>query len=426
MAESLSRGRRTAIAIILIVALVLGFAAVFSTWIKRQALDTHHWTNTSTKLLANDKIQAALGIYLADQVFSNVDVEAQLRSTLPGPTQALAAPAAAGLRELGDRAAPELLARPRIQALWKASNEAAHKQLIKVLKGGGPNVSTDQGKVTLNLHNIADQLAANLGVESQLAAARQKLPVKAGNLVILRSDEIKTAQDVAEGVKNLSILLTILSLGLFALAVALAPGHRRGVICRVGWSFVALRLGSLLIRRLSGNAVVDGLVQAETVKPPAHEAWDISTPLLYTMAISGLIYGFVIIGAAWVAGATGSATAVRRSLAPSMRERPGLVYGSAGLVYLLVLAWGPTPAFRNVLPVLLIGATLVAGIEALRRQTAREFPDAKHGDTTQAVRGLFDRGNGLDDLERLTSLHDRGLLTDEEFKVEKALVLHQP
>src|SRR3954454_776291 len=282
-------GRRHWIVVtILVLAIITGFGAIISTWVKRQVLDTHHWTTTTSKLLANEKIDAALGAYLADQLFTQVDVADQIRGVLPAPAQGLAAPAAAGLRGIAERRAPEMLTRPAVQDAWRAANTTAHAQLVKLLNGGGSNVSTKNGNVVLNLHNIVDQLAAQLGVEKQVSAAREKLagagggavqsrlnikvPATPGQLTVLRSDELKAAQNGAKGLKSISIVLTVLSLGLFALSVYLSGAHRRVALRTVGWSFVGMSLAALLARRVLGNQVVDSLAQTESIKPAAHEA----------------------------------------------------------------------------------------------------------------------------------------------------------
>jgi hypothetical protein len=156
-----------------------------------------------------------------------------------------------------------------------------------------------------------------------------------------------------------------------------------------------------------------------------------------------VIYGLVLVTAAWLAGPTRPAVAVRRALAPSLRDHSLRVYAGAGLVYLLVLVWGPTPALRHAIPILLIAALLALGIELLRRQAAQEFPAAQPGDAMRDLRGWLDsrrgpapvataqrpttagNGNGvrLDQLERLASLHDSGALTDEEYSAEKGLLI---
>ena len=99
----------------------------------------------------------------------------------------------------------------------------------------------------MDLHALVDELAATLGVSSQLAAAQAKLqgstgasarataqqklgitlPPTSGQLVILRANQLETAQNIASGVKGLAIVLPAIALGLFALAVYLARGRRR-------------------------------------------------------------------------------------------------------------------------------------------------------------------------------------------------------
>jgi hypothetical protein len=104
----------------------------------------------------------------------------------------------------------------------------------------------------------------------------------------------------------------------------------------------------------------------------------------------------------------------------------------------MVLLWGPTPAFRKIIPIVLIAALIVLGIELLRRQAAREFPEAQAGDAVHSLREAWATrhdhqkpvvvaaaGNGaqVEQLERLAALHDRGALTDAEYAAEKTTLL---
>jgi hypothetical protein len=425
----MTRGRRIAVAGVLVLAVVTLLVAVLSTWVKRQALDTDNWTNTSSRILESKNVQATLGAYLVDQLFTNVDVAGTLRSELPTQFQGLAGPAAGGLRQVADRAAPQLLARPRVQNAWRLANENAHKQFLRILNGGGPVVSTANGEVVLDLHALVTQLAGNIGIGDRVSGA---LPADAGRLVIMRANQLKTAQNVAKGVRHLSIVSTIASFFLFGLAIFLARGRRRHTLRTTGWCFFGVGVFCLLVRRMGGDWIVDGLVRAESVKPAAHDTWNIGTGLLRAIALAFVIYGLVIVVAAWLAGPSRSAQAVRRALAPSLRDHPWRVYAGVGFVYLLVLLWGPTPALRHIVPILIIAALLVLGVEVLRRQTAREFPDAQAGDTIHRLRAWYDarrgrpapEGNGhVKELERLASLHDSGALTDEEYTTEKTLLL---
>jgi hypothetical protein len=459
-----ARRHKVLVRVLFAVAVVTGLVAMFAVWANRQALNTDNWTKTSSRLLANQNIRNALGAYMVDQLFSNVDVAGQLRVVLPAQAQALAGPAAAGLRSLADQRAPIFLGRPRVQAAWQSANRAAHKELLTIINGGGNTVSTKNGEVVLDLHNLIAQLAGQLGVSSQVQAVQSKLqgsagaqarqavqqklgialPASAGQLVIMKSKQLKTVQDVAKGIHHLAVVFTAVSLALFALAVWLAQGWRRVALRTTGWCFVGLGLFVLFARRVVGDRVVDGLVSSPTVKPAAHDAWTIGTTLLYAIAIAMFAYGVILVLAAWLAGPTRSAVALRRSMAPSLRDHLGMAYGAVALVFLLVLLWGPTPATRKPLGIALFAALIALGMEVLRRQTAREFPDAKAGDTTERVKAWYGRrrsraahpatdGHGaaapmsvadrFAELDHLAALHDRGVVTDEEFAAQKAALL---
>ena len=91
---------------------VLAFLSVFAIWIERQALNTDDWVTTSGKLIQNSTIRSALGDYLVDQLYENVNVEKELKEILPGETKQLAGPAvgrpAPGRRRRGRKGAGNL------------------------------------------------------------------------------------------------------------------------------------------------------------------------------------------------------------------------------------------------------------------------------------------------------------------------------
>ena len=296
------RAHRFLVPVLLVLATVIGIAATFAVWVNRQALSTSNWSSTSGKVLQDKTFRPRSAPSLVHELFTNVNVSADLQKVLPTQLQPLAGPAAAGLQQLAGQLAPKVLASPQAQAAWIQANVAAHKELLKVLNGGGPVVSTESGVVTLNLHTLVSQLAATLGLSSQVAAVQSKLqgstgasvraaaqqklgiplPPANGQLVIMRSNQRKTAQDIANAVKHLAIALPALAILLFALAVYLARARRRRTLRTSGWCFVLIGVVLLLIRRVGGDAVVDGLVKVPSNKPAVHDVWNIGTSLLTT------------------------------------------------------------------------------------------------------------------------------------------------
>jgi hypothetical protein len=430
---------------LLIAAAVLTFFFAFASWVNRQALDTDEWTKTSSELLENEEVRNTLATYLVDELYANVDVAGELRAALPERTRGLAGPAAGGLREFAQRAARRALSGPRVQAAWEDLNRAAHEEFVKIVKDeGGDAASTSGGQVTLELR----PLVLNVGDQVGLGGLAEKLPPDAGQLTVLRSDQLDFAQDLADFIQTLVIVLLVLGLGLYGLALYLAKGRRRETLRAIGLIFALVGITVLVVRSLAGGVVVDELATTAAVEPAANEVWSIGTSLLSEIAGNLIINGIILLVVAWVAGATRPAFGLRRAAAPYMREQPGLVYALVGLIFLLMIAWGPTRAFRMPISLLIIAGLLVLGTEALRRQTAREFPDAtlegeglrdswarmresvsqrasdvsaRRSEAPTAVATSEDAR--IERLERLASLRDRGVLSNEEFERQKTEVL---
>ena len=354
-----------------------------------------------------------------------------------------------GLRDLAERATNELLQRPRVQALWENSNREAHELLLQILEGGGPAVSTEGGVVTLDVRALLEQLAERTGVGAKAAA---RIPPDAAQITILKSDQLGFAQDVADSLRPLAILLLALMLVFFGGAIALARGHRRETVRAVGFGLIVAGALALLLRTLGGDAVVNALATTEAVRPAAESVWEIATSLLVQAATATIGYGVVMVFAAWLAGPSRAAVATRHALAPYLR-RPEYAWGGTALIVVLVLLWSPTPGTRSFVPALLLTALLALGVEALRRLTAREFPDATTPGFGPAMRRSWERMRGAPErlravgdgrrtadglaapaepvepvdplvrLERLADLHDRGALTDAEFSDQKQELL---
>src|SRR5215204_2556679 len=119
------RPHRLAVAILLVVATILTFVAIFSFWVNRQAMNTDNWTETSGKLLEDEEIQAQLSTFLVTQLYANVDVQAELERALPPEATALAGPAAGGLRQLALQVAERALTTAAVQSIWAEANRSA-------------------------------------------------------------------------------------------------------------------------------------------------------------------------------------------------------------------------------------------------------------------------------------------------------------
>jgi hypothetical protein len=161
---------------------------------------------------------------------------------------------------------------------------------------------------------------------------------------------------------------------LWAVALWLAEGRRRDILKMIGISSIVAGLIVLVVRRLAGSYVVDALATTESVEQAAGDAWDILTSLLRDGGLTLLGIGVILLVAVWIAGPSGYATDARRWLAPHI-ARAEIAFGGAALLLGLLVWWGPTAQTHRWQLVIAAAVVLALGVEVLRRQTAKEFPN---------------------------------------------------
>lgn len=444
----MSRGRRRTIKALVVAGSILAFLSVFAIWVERQALNTNDWVNTSDRLIQNHTIRVALSDYLVDQLYSNVDVEAALEDKLPGESKQLAGPLAGGFRSVAPTVVEELLESSTAQSLWRDANRAAHEQLLAVLEDKKEAVSTDNGEVSLNLVGMVTNLAEQIGIGADLV---EKIPPDTGSITIMRSDQLKTAQNIAAAVKGLALVLSLLTFLAFGLAIYLSREGRWVTVLFCGIGLIAAAFAVIVARNVAGGIVTGQLVKDESARPAADAAWSISTSLMSSIATTVIVIGVLFVIAGWLASPTGSARAARKAVAPVLSDYAAYVYATLAIVVGIYFLSAPTQNLRSFLTTLIVAGLAAFGIHELRKQTQTEYPDADFGDNlgrakervVGVVKGanLGERAsklrlpevrrpggedvedNRLARLERLADLHQKGVLTDEELAAEKARIL---
>jgi hypothetical protein len=458
----MSRGRRRWVKALVALGSVLAFLSVFAIWVERQALNTDDWVQTSDKLIQDQKIRSALADYLVEQLYANVDLEKEFEEKLPGETKDFAGPLSGVVRSVAPSGVEKVLETSTAQSLWEDANRSAHEQLVAVLENKKEAVSTEEGEVKLQLGSLVTNLADQIGVGASLA---EKLPPDAAQVTILRSDQLKTAQNITVALKGLAIVLSLLTFIAFGLAIYLSGDERWVTVLYCGIGLIAAGFAVIVAREVAGGIVVGQLVEQESVKPAAERAWSISTSLMTSIATTVIVIGVLFGVAGWLASPSGSAKSARRYLAPTLREFPAYVYAGLAVVVGLYFLSAPTQNLRTFLTTLAVAGLTAFGIHSLRRQAQEEYPDVTYddlfGDTKDKVVGAVksgsasigeqasklklpevrrpevdgDGGRGgaasaapedtrLERLERLASLHEKGVLSDEELAAEKARLLN--
>jgi hypothetical protein len=495
---------------LVVFASVVLLVSMIANWVQTQVLDSHEFANSTEKILQNQDVQQQLSIFAVDQLYANVDVQAQIQQKLPPPAQPLAAPVTAATRQLATNVAERALASPQVQDLVATAINGAQQRFVSLIEDKGKFVSTQGGNVTLEYGSFVAELATRLGVDpstisqiqgfiqqystelkqrlttiqskiestratlsqaqagtispqtqqnlttletdaaqlhTTVASLQQKIagiqpkapaqlqsrlsdlqgrlaeldkrsvtvqgqaalvlkdPSQAnilkldptlaslqtrvttllnrqavqhpGEIVVMKSSGLSGLQDLVKVLRNLGFVLPLLALVLFLGAIYLAKGWRRETLIAAGGGILGAALLVLLIRHVLGSAVTDSVASSDAVKPAVTAVFGIISDGLRQRAVFVLVIGLGFIVGGLLAGPGRHEVAVRRFLAPYLRDQPVVVYAVLAFIFLLWLTLLPTiNNLGQVLVILVLAALAVVGVEILRRQTAREFPDA--------------------------------------------------
>lgn len=447
--EDLGAMKQVGRSIALVLASLFLLLSGLAVYVQRQVLDNQQWTETSTALLQNPTVRNEISLYIVDQIYANVDVSKEISKALPEQLDPLSGALAGGLRNLAVKGADEALAQPPIQSVWADANSATHQTLVDFLEGDTGALSASNGQVTLDLSTLAQTVGDRLGISN----LQDKLPADAANLKLADSQQLKSAQTAVKVLKGTSILFALLALLFFALYIFVAANRRRAVI-NTGIAFIAVGILTLVIRSVAGSLLVSQLVTNMSLQPAASDTWDIVTGLLSDQGWALVFYGVVAIAGGWLAGPSGAAKKAREAVAP-WADQPVVAWIAFVVVIALLIAWAPVEGLRHLWSCLLVIAIAGIGFEFLRRQTAREFPDAESPDweklrrnASKKISGIGESVRGktastrrraegigggrrsrkatesrLDEIQRLQELKKSGALTAKEFAAEKKRIL---
>jgi putative oligomerization/nucleic acid binding protein len=425
----MTRRRKIAVWVLIVLSTVVLLIAALTVFVKREVLDTDNFTASTTQLMRNPRVQSALAAFLVDQIYQNVDVKADLERQLPRNLKGLAGPAAAALNDYGTRAATRLLATSAVIDLVQRATRVAHAEFLRIVDGE-PGAGQ---KVYLELRPVVLKLASRLGLEDQVAA---RLPADAGRFLVLDDDNgtIQTVRQSVRLVRALSLFLLLVVVALYAFAIWLARGWRREAILRCGAGVLIVGLVLFVIRHVLQGVLLDALVGQRPARPAVSVTYVILTELLAAIAWTAVAVGTITVVLAFLAGPGRLARGFRQFAAPGLVRHPWIAWGIDAAAILLILIVAPIDDLNKLVSRLVTFAVIISLTEAIRRRAQEEHPDGgwrlenmdvpwRRAPATPATPAADTVGQ----LERLTMLHDRGAITNEEFdRMKTALVPAAP
>jgi hypothetical protein len=307
------RWRRALVAVLVIVGCILAPLSLVGVWLKSTLLDTDRYVATVGPLIDNPDVQKALANRITEALIQGTGVEDKLADALPSKVSFAAPAIASGLTNFVDQAALKAVQSDAFEKLWDTVNERAHRQVVALLEGKervSGALTTNNGQVVVKLGPLVAKVQQELesrGIDVFSGASNR---VKK-EIVLVDSDELKQVQGLTNLLQKLGYILPIVTLLVFAAAIALS-GNRRRTVLRAALG-VALTMAVLAVLFNAGRHFYLDALPDRVNRPAATAIYDQLLSFLRASLRTAFVVALLIALGAWIAGPGHLATKIRTS-----------------------------------------------------------------------------------------------------------------
>ena len=377
------RWRRILVAVLVVISVLLAPLTVMTIWLHNKVLSTSGYVQTVAPLATNQAIINAVANSVSTSLYNSLDVEAKAKDALPPKAEFLAGPIAGALNTFTHEATLKILNSSAFPKIWNEVNRVAHQQIVYALTGGGKVISTTNGKISLDLTALTQQVIIALDQRGITIFDNVPAVKVARRLELFDAPNLSKAQTGFRILNKAWVVFLVLMFALLGIATWLSPRPRRTII---RWGLgVAFAMGvTALCLALGRYVYLNATVGPNAPRDAAKAAFDIMVRFLRNgirlMALGGLLVAFV----AWVTGPTPRAVRLREGSVATVdrvrgnrvaagwdfggfgawvgAHRPVLRYSGIGLALLILLFWDQ-PRPLTVLVLVLLVLVYLAAIE---------------------------------------------------------------
>jgi hypothetical protein len=279
-------------------------------WAHRTLLNTSTFVGTVSPVFKDPAVASAVATRATNQLFTELDLQARLKASLPPKVSFAAAPIANATKGFVAGQLTSVLANPKFQDAWIAALTFMHHNLVAVLRGQETAaISTSGGYIVLNTVPVINQALGKVsGLASDLTgknvtlptitsadppqqsvnklskALGVQLPSNFGQITLVRSSDLASVRQLVKAFDGLTLILPLVTIALIALTLWLSVNRRRTVLQ------LAVGVSLLMIVERRGVLHEQGVLASD-----AHD------PQLAQSVFGYLLNGFFVL-TAWVLG----------------------------------------------------------------------------------------------------------------------------
>jgi hypothetical protein len=322
------RMRRWLVGILVVLAVIGTLVSSVTLWAHGVLMNTDKWVELVAPIEKDPQVQHNLSVYLAQRGVDAINIQQRTQNALPSQFQPLADPIATAiegyLQTFLQKNIQAFLATDTAYNLWVGVNRVGHEQVVNALQNEPGALSINNGEARLNLLPLlskalyavqqkAPRLLSGVTIpeispstppaeaNAQLSQALGvTLPSDFGQVTLLKSQDLQTAQTIVKIFNTVVVLLVILTVALIVASVWLSLVRRRTLIELGVGIALALIIARVVVDRIEAN-VVNGLktAQGPGIAGPAIKA---AVDNLQSFTVAFLIAGIVVAIAAFLVG----------------------------------------------------------------------------------------------------------------------------
>jgi hypothetical protein len=342
-ARAARAGRWTGSVALVVVAALLWAAAVVAVYVHAELLNTDRYVETVAPLARDPSVQDAITNRLTDEIMTQLDVQGlvqQLTTNLeqrgaPSALAGLVGPITGGVRSFVSSLISKVVTSSQFADVWDTANRVAHQEIDDVLTTGQGQFLTANGtQVSLNVGSLLTVVKQKL-VDAGFSLAA-KVPDTSIMVPLFEAKDLPRIRSAVKLLNTLVWVLPLIALVLVALAILVAPDHRRGLVLG------AIAFGVMMLLMLAALAIVRSYYLDHLPNNPSPDAARViydTTVRFLVRALQTLTVLFGIVAfLAWVMGPSRPARLVRRGV-DTVLDAGGHGLARTGVPL------GPVPAF---------------------------------------------------------------------------------
>ncbi len=390
--------------IVSVVLLVIGFVLVplsgIAIWSHNQLTNTDRYVETVSPLAQNADIQATVATVVVDALFAEVDPAKRIEDALPSRAGFLGQPIATAMKSYATDVTEKLLASAQFEKLWDGINRRAHDQLVALLtddnaKAAGANVRIKDGKVTLDLSRVIEQVQTKLVDAGLTFLDGVNVPPVSRTIAIINTEGLAEAQSYLGILDALAWVLPVLAIAALVGSALVVRTRRRATI-RAALVLIAACAFTLVLIAIGRSLYLDAATSPKVSEGTARAVFDILVRNLRYGFITLAVVGVIIALVAYFVGPSAPAKKVRglaakgvagaRNTAGDLGYPPnpvevfvgahkrGLELAVAGLALLVLVLWDQ-PGIGTVVFIAIVALVVVGFIEFMARGAVPETAD---------------------------------------------------